>query len=59
MEGGFLDKSLARIPLRKQALEIVGGCFVQLDIAGTIVRYGVYGSQLVALLEEYRQQGRT
>lgn len=42
MEGGFLNKWLARIPAGKKTVEIVGACFVQFDEEGKIRRNEVY-----------------
>lgn len=60
MEGGFLNKWLARIPVGTEMLEIVGVCLVQLDPASKIIRNEVYfdRSQLLARLQEHRQPAR-
>lgn len=52
MQGGFLNKWLARIPVGTATLEIVGVCLVQLDDAGKIIRNEVYfdRSPLLALI---------
>ncbi len=42
MEGGFLNKWLAKIPVRNNVLECVGVCFVQFDDVGKIRRNEVY-----------------
>ena len=42
MEGGFLNKWLAKIPVGSKVMEIVGVCFVQLDAQGLICRNEVY-----------------
>lgn len=42
LEGGFLNKWLARIPMGDAVVEVVGVCFVQLDTAGRIRRNEVY-----------------
>jgi hypothetical protein len=42
MEGGFLNKWLAKIPAGKTVLECVGVCLVQFDDAGRIRRNEVY-----------------
>ena len=42
MEEGFLNKWVAKIPVGPKTLEIVGVCFVQLDMAGKICRNEVY-----------------
>ena len=42
MEGGFLNKWRARIPVGASELDIVGVCLVQLNSAGKIRRNEVY-----------------
>jgi hypothetical protein len=42
MEGGFLNKWLAKIPSGGETVEIVGVCTVQLDANGKICRNEVY-----------------
>jgi len=42
MEGGFLNKWLAKIPVGKKVVECVGVCLVQFDGAGLIRRNEVY-----------------
>ncbi len=42
MEGGFLNKWHASIPVGEQTLEVVGVCLVQLDEDGKIRRNEVY-----------------
>lgn len=42
IEGGFLNKWHARIPVGEEALEIVGVCLVQFDDEGKIRRNEVY-----------------
>ena len=42
MEGGFLNKWLARIPVGSEMLEVVGVCLVQFDEEGKISRNEVY-----------------
>ena len=53
MEGGFLNKWLARIPVGDEVLELVGVCFVQLCEEGKIRRNEVYfgRAQLLAAME--------
>ena len=51
MEGGFLNKWLARIPVRDKTLEIVGVCLVQLNCAGKIERNEVYFDRTELLAE--------
>ncbi len=59
MEGGFLNKWLARIPVGDKVLEIVGVCLVQLDESGKIRRNEVYfdRSLLLSEIERARQSG--
>jgi hypothetical protein len=56
MEGGFLNKWHARIPIGPTTLEIVGVCSVQLDSAGKIRRNEVYfdRSRLLAEIAKYK-----
>jgi hypothetical protein len=56
MEGGFLNKWLARIPVRDKTPEIVGVCLVQLNSAGKIERNEVYFDR-TELLAEIRRAG--
>lgn len=62
MEGGFLNKWRATIPVGPRTLEIVGVCSVQFDGAGKIRRNEVYfdRAQLVHAILEHQQarQGR-
>ena len=51
MEGGFLNKWLARIPVRDKTLAIVGVCLVQLDCGGKIKRNEVYFDRTELLAE--------
>lgn len=53
MEGGFLNKWKARIPVGDQTLEVIGVCFVQLDDSEKICRNEVYfdRSALLSALE--------
>jgi len=55
MEGGFLNKWLAKIPVGEEILEIVGVCFVQFDENGKIRRNEVYfdRSQLIAKINTF------
>jgi hypothetical protein len=61
MEGGFLNKWRAQIPVGPLTLEIVGVCFVQLDDAGKIRRNEVYfdRSRLLAEIAKLRQNAPT
>jgi len=56
MEGGFLNKWRATIPVGDKVLECVGVCFVQLDGAGKIRRNEVYfdRSELIAKIAELK-----
>ena len=42
MEGGFLNKWLAKIPVGEKTIECIGLCFVQFDEQGNISRNEVY-----------------
>ncbi len=58
LEGGFLNKWLAKIPVGPVTLEITGVCLVQLDSAGKIRRNEVYfdRTQLLAEIARFRQR---
>jgi len=51
MEGGFLNKWLAKIPVGERVLECVGVCFVQFDEDGFIKRNEVYFDRSELLAE--------
>lgn len=55
MEGGFLNKWLAKIPVGEKVLEIVGVCFVQFNDQGKIRRNEVYfdRTELVAQIGKF------
>jgi hypothetical protein len=55
MEGGFLNKWLAKIPVGQKVIECVGVCFVQFDSEGKIKRNEVYfdRSKLIAEIYKY------
>ena len=55
MEGGFLNKWLAKIPVGPKVIECVGVCFVQFDGEGKIKRNEVYfdRSRLIAEIYKY------
>lgn len=57
MEGGFLNKWLARIPVGPREMECVGVCLVQFDEDGLIRRNEVYfdRSALLAEIAKLRQ----
>jgi hypothetical protein len=59
MEGGFVNKWQARIPVGENVLEVVGVCFVQLCAEGKIKRNEVYfdRAELLAALESYKSRG--
>lgn len=42
MEGGFLNKWQAQIPVGNDVIECIGVCFVQFDTIGKIKRNEVY-----------------
>ncbi len=56
MEGGFLNKWLARIPVGSRTLESVGVCFVQFDDEGLIKRNEVYfdRNELISAITELK-----
>jgi hypothetical protein len=56
MEGGFLNKWRALIPVKEETVEIIGVCFVQLDEAGKIRRNEVYFDRSQLLAEIARQK---
>ena len=60
MEGGFLNKWLAKIPVGAKTLEIVGVCLVQLDAAGKISRNEVYfdRSELLKEIARHKSQAK-
>jgi hypothetical protein len=51
MEGGFLNKWHAIVPVGKKTLELVGVCFVQFDDNGLIRRNEVYFDRTNLFLE--------
>jgi hypothetical protein len=59
MEGGFLNKWRAVVPVGQAMLEIIGVCFVQLNDAGKIVRNEVYFDRTQWLAEIARQKAAT
>jgi hypothetical protein len=59
MEGGFLNKWLARIPVGDKAIDCVGVCFVQFNEQGKIRRNEVYFDTRVLIAEIKRHnQGK-
>ncbi len=59
MEGGFLNKWRAVVPVGQAMLEIIGVCFVQLNDAGKIERNEVYFDRTQWLAEIARQKAAT
>ena len=60
LEGGFLNKWLAKIPVGAKTLEVVGVCLVQLDAAGKIRRNEVYfdRTELLAQIGRHKSQAK-
>jgi hypothetical protein len=58
MEGGFLNKWQARIPVGPKTLEVIGVCFVQLDGSGLIRRNEVYFDRTALVAEIQALKGR-
>jgi hypothetical protein len=58
MEGGFLNKWLARIPVGDKVIDCVGVCFVQFDDRGKIRRNEVYFDRtpLIAEISKLRRE---
>ncbi|MGH8530387.1 MAG: hypothetical protein ACRETN_11220 [Nevskiales bacterium] len=58
MQGGFLNKWLAKIPVGAKILQITGVCLVQFDGQGLIRRNEVYfdRSELLAEIQAHRSQ---
>jgi hypothetical protein len=56
MEGGFLNKWLARIPIGDKVIECIGVCFVQFDDRGKIRRNEVYFDRTQMMLEMSRSR---
>ncbi len=54
MEGGFLNKWLAKIPVGQKIIECVGVCFVQFDDRGKIKRNEVYFDRSELIAEVYK-----
>ncbi len=54
MEGGFLNKWLARIPIGDKIIESIGICFVLFDDGGKIRRNEVYFDRTRMMLEMSR-----
>jgi len=54
MEGGFLNKWMAKIPVGENIIECIGLCFVQFDDQGKISRNEVYfdRTELVAAIKK-------
>lgn len=60
MEGGFLNKWLAKIPVGEKILEVTGVCFVQFDDQGLIKRNEVYfdRSEMIAAIASLKSKPR-
>jgi hypothetical protein len=56
LEGGFLNKWHARIPIGGTTIECVGVCFVQFDRQGKIRRNEVFFDRAEMMLEMSRQK---
>ena len=56
MEGGFLNKWLARILVGDKTLECIGVCFVQFDDQGKIKRNEVFFDRTELVSEIYKLQ---
>jgi SnoaL-like domain len=56
MEGGFLNKWLAKIPVGSKTIECIGVCFVQFNEAGLIKRNEVYFDRSDLISEIYKYQ---
>ena len=56
LEGGFLNKWLANIPVGNKVIDCVGVCFVQFNSEGKIKRNEVYfdRSTLIAAINKYK-----
>jgi len=54
MEGGFLNKWLAKIPVGTKTIECIGVCFLQFDEQGKIKRNEVYFDRTELVSEIYR-----
>ncbi len=57
MEGGFLNKWLAKIPVGSETIECIGVCFVQFNDDGLIRRNEVYfdRNELVSKIYKYQK----
>jgi hypothetical protein len=58
MEGGFLNKWLAKIPVGNKIIECVGVCFVQFDDQEKIKRNEVYFDtlELIKAIDSYKNK---
>ena len=56
MEGGFLNKWLAKIPVGAKTIECIGVCFVQFNDDGLIRRNEVYFDRSELISEIYKYQ---
>ena len=57
MEGGFLNKWSAKIPVGSKTIECIGVCFLQFNDDGLIRRNEVYfdRSELISEIHEYQK----
>lgn len=57
LEGGFMNKLAARIPVGNKIMECIGLCFLQFDDQGKIKRNEIYfdRTELVREINKYRQ----
>ena len=53
MEGGFLNKWLAEIPVGEKVIKCIGVCFLQFDVKGKIKRNEVYFDRTELVSEIY------
>jgi SnoaL-like protein len=58
MEGGFLNKWHAKIPVGENALETIGVCFVQFSEKGLICRNEVYFDRTELILEILKHKAK-
>ncbi|WDE04641.1 nuclear transport factor 2 family protein [Thalassomonas viridans] len=58
MEGGFLNKWLAKIPVGEKTLECIGVCFLQFDDKGKIKRNEVFFDRTELVSEIYKLKNK-
>ena len=58
MQGGFLNKWLAQVPVGPKIVNVTGLCIVEFDDAGKICRNEVYfdRSELLAEISDFRRR---